>query len=255
MIKKFKEILNFILFLFYELFINLYSIIVNNKFSDGTKLNNSNFKKFNSIVDKVIYINLLERKDRRESCELLLNKIFDPDKIIRFNAIKDDNGSIGCSKSHIECLNIAIKNNWKNVLILEDDIKFNYDHIDNLYKLSKKDYDVIVLGGTWFSHNVINNNLLYCASTTSYLVNNIYYKTLKYNFEQGLNNYLIRKSYKNTIDYYWNSSQLVDNWKFIYPCIFIQKNCYSSIDKKNKNPEYDFKNKYYLKIYKFLKKN
>ena len=100
----------------------------------------------------------------------------------------------------------------------------------------------------------IHNNLLYCASTTAYLVNNRYYKTLKCNFEQGLNNYLIRKSYKNTIDYYWKSLQLVDNWKFIYPCIFIQKNCYSSIDKKNKNPEYDFKNKNYLRIYKFLKK-
>ena len=69
LVLKIKEILNFILFLFYELYIKLYSIIVNNKFSDGTKLNNSNFKKFNSIVDKVIYINLLERKDMREMCE------------------------------------------------------------------------------------------------------------------------------------------------------------------------------------------
>ena len=31
----------------------------------------------NKYIDKVIYINLEERKDRRESIEILLNKIFD----------------------------------------------------------------------------------------------------------------------------------------------------------------------------------
>jgi len=65
---------------------------------------------------------LEERKDRRKSCEDLLNKIFEKDKIIRFNAIKDNNGAIGCTKSHIECLKLAIENEWDNVLIVEDDI-------------------------------------------------------------------------------------------------------------------------------------
>ena len=76
----------------------------------------------NKYIDKVIYINLEERKDRRISTESLLGKIFEKNKITRCNAIKSDCGAIGCTKSHIKCLEYAINNECKNILILEDDI-------------------------------------------------------------------------------------------------------------------------------------
>ena len=43
----------------------------------------------NEKISKVIYINLEEAKERKESCLKILECIFDKDKIIRFNAIKD----------------------------------------------------------------------------------------------------------------------------------------------------------------------
>jgi hypothetical protein len=66
------------------------------------------------FIEKLIYINLEERKDRRDTIEEVL-KVIPSKKIIRFNAIKEKNGHIGASKSHIECIKMAIKNNWHGV--------------------------------------------------------------------------------------------------------------------------------------------
>ena len=69
---------------------------------------NSNI--LNSKIDKVIYINLKERTDRNLKCLEILTKLFDKDKIIRFDAIKHEKGYIGCYKSHIGCLEIILEN-------------------------------------------------------------------------------------------------------------------------------------------------
>jgi GR25 family glycosyltransferase involved in LPS biosynthesis len=56
--------------------------------------------------------------------------------------------SIGCTMSHIECIKDAVANNYKNVIILEDDVlpHINFDEIlDSFY--IPKDYDFIYLGG------------------------------------------------------------------------------------------------------------
>lgn len=46
--------------------------------------------------------------------------------VTRFPAISHPDGAYGCSLSHRECLRLAKRNGWKNVLILEDDVKFLY---------------------------------------------------------------------------------------------------------------------------------
>ena len=61
---------------------------------------------------------------QKSTAHLLLNKSFGINNPTRFDAIKEDIGAIGCSKSHLEVLNIARKNNLPYVLICEDDIKF-----------------------------------------------------------------------------------------------------------------------------------
>ena len=70
---------------------------------------------FNYNIDDVTkytyYINLKHRKDRKEETVNEL-KSFGINNPIRFNAIKDENGAIGCSKSHLEVLKIARKNNY-----------------------------------------------------------------------------------------------------------------------------------------------
>ena len=102
---------------------------------------NSNFfevwKKSSMLeyIEKVVYINLEHRTDRKELIEKELS-IFHSEKVIRFNAIKEDNGHIGSSKSHIEVLKLSIKNDWKNVLIVEDDASWH--NLENGYPIFEK---------------------------------------------------------------------------------------------------------------------
>jgi len=73
-------------------------------------------------IDAILYINLEHRKDRNEHILNEIHKICtDNSKIHRIDAIKNDNGALGCGLSHIKALEYAVKNEWKTVLILEDD--------------------------------------------------------------------------------------------------------------------------------------
>ena len=217
-----------------------------------------NLELLNKYIEKVIFINLEERKDRREKCELILNKIFDKDKIIRFEAIKENLGAIGCTKSHIACLNLAIKNNWNNLLILEDDIILkDSENLETFEKLVLNKYDVIVFGGTWFLNNPFNNKLYSCGTAASYLVNKHYYKKLNKNFNDGLKLFYKTKNYnKYGLDQYWKKLQIMDNWKLINPPVFKQDIGYSNIEKSNINYKNSYSHKFvnWKKFNKILKK-
>ena len=73
---------------------------------------------------KGFYINLDHRTDRKRHIEQQLEQIRMTDNITRFNAIKNANGRIGCSLSHLKCLQMAKEAKWESVMILEDDILF-----------------------------------------------------------------------------------------------------------------------------------
>ena len=73
-------------------------------------------------ISNVVFINLDSRKDRREQIEAELKPVFPPERIHRIAAIKDEeNGYRGSIKSHILAVELAKKNGWPNVLVLEDD--------------------------------------------------------------------------------------------------------------------------------------
>jgi GR25 family glycosyltransferase involved in LPS biosynthesis len=80
-----------------------------------------------SDIKHAIYINLDSRFDRRALFEKQfedLHERYPQDftfvPVSRFSAIKDENnGAIGCTKSHIECIQIAKNNGWEHVLIFE----------------------------------------------------------------------------------------------------------------------------------------
>lgn len=215
----------------------------------------------NEKITKVIYINLEEAIERKESCIKILKSIFDEDKIIRFNAIKDR--YLGATKSHIGCLELAIQNNWNNILIVEDDLSIynennNLKSLNTLYKLLNKNFDVIVLGGTSILYNPWNNNLYKCHNGIAYIVNKSYYLKLKNHYQEGLNkliqiNKLKKKLHNEYIfDAYWNLLQKKDNWKIIYPPIFYQKNNYSYINNKIMNNENFFFSVNLTYLYPFL---
>jgi glycosyl transferase family 25 len=202
---------------------------------------NSNDNLF-SFIDKVIYINLEERTDRKE---ILLEqlKFFPEDKIIRFNAIKESPGYFGCTKSHIAVLEMAIENNWSNCLIVEDDMvwsNFNigYKILENLIKTP---YDVISFGSTSVKYNKETYKLNKGKTTTAYLVNNHYYSKLLENFKEGLQKLYDERVYcKYAIDEYWVLLQEIDNWYIVVPSLTIQEAGFSDIENKKVNYERSF---------------
>ena len=183
------------------------------------------------FIDKILYINLEDRKDRRKEIEEEL-KFIPKNKVMRFNAIKNEKGHIGCSMSHIACLEIAIENNWNNVMIIEDDASFNnYDEgIKILKELLNKDWDVITLGNVGVDYDKDTYKLNSGQTTTGYIVNNHYFKVLRKNFKDGL------KKLEETLDYpsycidqYWKKLQKKDNWYIIVPSLLVQRSGISSI--------------------------
>jgi len=59
------------------------------------------------------------------------------------------NGIIGCGVSHMKIYEDAIKNNYKNILVLEDDVYFSdelYEELNKAMLELPKDYDILYLG-------------------------------------------------------------------------------------------------------------
>ena len=68
-------------------------------------------------IEKIVYINLDHRTDRRTQMEEELTGM--DISAERFSAILRKPGCIGCLESHLAVLELAKASGWKNILILE----------------------------------------------------------------------------------------------------------------------------------------
>jgi glycosyl transferase family 25 len=184
------------------------------------------------FIEKVVYINLEHRTDRKQQIESELQKYFPSEKVIRFNAIKHAHGGVGCSKSHMAVLEMAISEGWNNVLIIEDDAMWNKFETGYplLEKLSKNDYDVIVLGAAFANYDS-NYRLTKSTTTTAYIINKAYYETLLNNFKEGLEKLLSSEKYTEyALDQYWSRVQSTGKWYATIPSLIIQRPGMSDIE-------------------------
>jgi glycosyl transferase family 25 len=189
------------------------------------------------FIEKVIYINLEHRTDRKQQIECELLKYFPQEKVIRFNAIKHEHGGIGCTKSHIAVLEMAIREGWTNYLVVEDDAMWNNFEKGCilLEKLINNPYDVITLGIAFAKHTS-DFKLLSGQTTTAYIVQKSYYNTLLNNFSEGLNKLLNTGLYdKYALDQYWKQLQASNNWYCVIPSLMIQAPSFSDIENKYTN--------------------
>jgi glycosyl transferase family 25 len=195
-------------------------------------------------IKNIFYINLEHRIDRKEHVEKQLENIgFHGYQ--RFNAIKKDNGAIGCSMSHLNLLQQALTNNLDHILIVEDDILFMDP---DLFKIQlntflqtrngTNDWDVILFAGNNMApYQKIDDTcvkVLRCQTTTGYLVNGHYITKLFNNVKKGLTN-LIKEPNNHSlyaIDKHWFQLQESDNWFLITPLTVVQREDYSDIEKK-----------------------
>ena len=194
-------------------------------------------------VMSVVYINLDHREDRRTHVETQLKSI-GIENAERFSAIKHDDGALGCSMSHLKCVENAKKNNDKYLMVCEDDIEFTDPDLFttqlNSFFNSNIKWDVILLAGNNMMPFVQENNysikVMNCQTTTGYIVKNTYYDTLINNYKDGIERLIETNNHlKYSIDKYWFRLQRKDNWYLIIPLSVVQKEDYSDIEKKITN--------------------
>lgn len=188
------------------------------------------------FIDKIFYINLKKRTDRRTEIENELNKF----KLSyeRFDAIETPGcGSIGCGLSHLGVLKLARERGYKNVLILEDDFTFlvsKEDFENNLTKFfeSGLNYDVCKLAYGLQQHKEINSvvvgKVIESISASAYIVNNHYFDKLINLFEWAIP--LLAETKQHwiyCIDQVWKKYQKEDNWYYFKTRIGKQRPSYS----------------------------
>jgi len=196
-------------------------------------------------LENIFYINLEHRIDRKNNIENELIKLGLLQKAKRFNAIKMNNGAIGCSLSHLQLLKNALKDKLNHICILEDDIYFLNPElfINQLNKFleNHKDWDVILIAGNNIPpYQKIDDTCIKvntCQTTTGYIVNGHYISKLMDNIKIGLT-HLINKPHLHSlyaIDKFWFLLQKVDNWFLIIPTSVVQRDDYSDIEKRKVN--------------------
>jgi glycosyl transferase family 25 len=196
------------------------------------------------LLKNTLFINLEHRKDRLEHVTKQFEKL--GIKGERFNAIKTTSGAIGCTMSHIKCLELAIERNYDYVLICEDDITFLdinifTDSITKLYNDKEINWDVLLISGNnappYEKTRDYCVRISNCRCGTGYIVKNHYLKKLVQNMREGLA-HLIRdptNKPKYALDMYWNSLQRADQWYLLTPLTVVQAPCYSDIELRNVN--------------------
>ena len=197
-------------------------------------------------IMNAFYINLHHRTDRKKHVEEQLNSI--GINASRFNAIKMEDGAIGCSMSHLKLLQTALINNYDHILIVEDDITFLDPELfkSQFNKFLNKhgnNWDVILLAGNNMPPYEKTDDTCIkvsrCQTTTGYLVNGHYIKALVTNIKMGLTNLMKHPNNKNqfAIDKFWFVLQSASKWYLIIPTTVIQREDYSDIEKRITNYE------------------
>jgi len=187
-----------------------------------------------SFVENVVYMNLDKRPDRREHMEKMTSCF--GNKVHRFSAIEESIGSQGCTKSHIACLQMALDNNWNNVLILEDDAEWTNtnESFECLKSLAGNDYDVIMLSGNKTDCYKHSCKLIKTQTATAYLVNKHYISTVIAEFQEALQDSIQNgPSHNSAHDIRWHGLQSRDNWYITIPYCIYQMPSYSDIEKRN----------------------
>jgi len=196
-----------------------------------------------SEIKHAFYINLESRPDRKVHVESQLQLVGISAE--RFNAIKLVNGALGCSMSHLKCLQTAKENGWPHVLICEDDITFTNPVVFitqfNKFLTTQKKWDVVLLAGNNVPpYSPVEDycvKVTRCQTTTGYLVKRHYYDILIDNIKSGIS-MLIKNQDKHkmyAIDKYWFLLQERDSWFLITPLSVVQREDYSDIEKKRTN--------------------
>ena len=197
-------------------------------------------------IDKIIYINMDARADRRSALLQELQRVgISEAQIVRFPA-SSYNGcpNSGCLLSHANALEMAYDMDLQNVLILEDDFVF----IDDVQKIQRDICAFFQLGISWdvvmlttcaavVSENT--NQLVSRVSSSSngaaYLVNRSMMLELSTLFKSNVENLFATKQhwvYQN--DILWKTIMPMSQWYMFNHYLGYQREGYSDLSQDQK---------------------
>ncbi len=193
-----------------------------------------------SLFNYSLYINLEHRADR------LAHVISEMQKMginaSRFNAIKTTDGAVGCSMSHLKCVEQAKESGAPYVFICEDDIQFLNPELfkTNLQKFldTGLPWDVIIVSGNacppYTSIGDFAVKVTNCQAATGYIIAEHYIDTMLANFKEGVQHLLRDPTNKRefAVDMWWKRLQPTGNWYMIVPPTVVQVEGFSDIEKR-----------------------
>jgi len=198
------------------------------------------------LFKNTLFINLEHRTDRLQHSKREFQKL--GIRTERVNAVRTKTGAIGCTLSHIRCLEMAKKRDYEYVFICEDDICFTNPELlkSNMELFARNNtfhWDVLIIGGNNVPpYDIITDyyaRIYNCQTTTGYIVKKHYYDTLLVNFKESAQNLMREPENKQeyALDMYWKRLQLTGVWFMITPPTVIQAESYSDIENRNVNYE------------------
>jgi glycosyl transferase family 25 len=191
-----------------------------------------------NYFEHIFCINLDKRQDRWQDSLKEFKKVGISDKVQRFSAVEKTDGRVGIIKSNLEIVKLAKENNWKNVLVFEDDIKFLSNSLENLSKgisqINEFNWELFYLGANThnplekYSENLVFAKNCYAVHSMAYS-NNIYDKFIKYG--ESVGETIIINSFILDI---WLSSVIQTNNKslLLNPIITTQRESFSDIEQQ-----------------------
>jgi GR25 family glycosyltransferase involved in LPS biosynthesis len=189
-------------------------------------------------MEHIVYINLEHRKDRKKHMEAQFARMGLSGE--RIDATYHVHGYIGCTLSHIRCVELAMERQWPSVCIMEDDVLFTdptlcLSLVDKFLRTHSK-WDVLLLAGNAvppYRKEDGCRKVFYARTTTAYVVRQEYYATLLDNFKEGLQ--LVERFHRNEymIDMHWMRLQQKDSWYLLDPLTVVQLPSYSDIENKD----------------------
>jgi glycosyl transferase family 25 len=193
-------------------------------------------------IDKIFYINLKKRTDRREQIETELRN-YGLTNFERFEAIENtDYPPLGCTQSHLAVLRIAQQRGYNNVLVLEDDFHFTVSkeivenqleklfglkklyQLEELYGIPEKDrkgiakFDACMLEyGVVDQTNVPDHDfiikIIKASNASGYIINKALYHELVHVLEYASNKLEeTRQDWNYTVDQIWRHLQPHCDW-------------------------------------------
>jgi hypothetical protein len=199
------------------------------------------------LLEHTLVINLGEREDRKLTVFVQLRNIGvkNPERVA---AVKTKDGAIGCSMSHIKCIELARKNDWDYVCVVEDDFKcVDYEKFKtSLSKFQQKSiqdnipWEVLLIGGNNCPPYYKIPNVDYCVQITNcqsaiaYIVKREFYDIIIQNFREGVGKLMRDPKNKRefAVDMYWKHLQSSGKWFILIPLTITQETSYSDIEGK-----------------------